>query len=58
MTIRRFLPVLVGAVLVAAGLVGFFVLDGVTADVVCAIAVVAGLATVRIGSRPRRDQVV
>ena len=58
MSTRRLLPIVLGALLVVAGLVGFFALDGVTADVVCGVAVVAGIAVVRLGSRPARDEIV
>lgn len=58
MTTRRLVPVLLGVLLVLAGLVGFFVVDGLAADVLCGVAVVAGIAVVRLGSRPAPDEIV
>lgn len=55
---RRLVPVAVGLLLVVGGLVGFLVLDGLLADVVCVVAVVAGVAVVRLGSRPAPDEIV
>lgn len=55
---RRLVPVAVGLLLVVGGLVGFFVLDGMLADVVCVGAVVTGIAVVRLGSRPAPDEIV
>jgi hypothetical protein len=55
---RRLVPVAVGLLLVVGGLVGFLVLDGLLADVVCVVAVVAGIAVVRLGSRPAPDEIV
>lgn len=58
MTTRRLVPVLLGVLLVLVGLVGFFVVDGLAADVLCGAAVVAGIAVVRLGSRPAPDEIV
>jgi hypothetical protein len=55
---RRLVPVAVGLLLVVGGLLGFLVLDGLLADVVCVVAVVAGVAVVRLGSRPAPDEIV
>lgn len=58
MSPRRLVPIVLGALLVAAGLVGFFVLDGLAADLACGVAVVVGIAVVRLGSRPDPDEIV
>lgn len=58
MSTRRLVPIVLGALLVVAGLVGFLALDGLTADLVCGVAVVVGIAVVRLGSRPARDEIV
>lgn len=58
MTARRVLFLTLGVLLVVVGLAGFFAIDGLAADVVCAVAVVVGLVVVRLGSRPRPQQIV
>lgn len=58
MSIRRVASLTIGILLVVTGLAGFLAIDGVTADVVCAIAFVAGLAVMRYGSRPGPQQIV
>lgn len=59
---RRLTAVLVGTVLVLAGVVVFVVTDGLAGlrpmHVVAAVLIVAGFGTIRLGTRPRRDQVV
>ncbi len=58
MSPRRLVPIVLGALLVVAGLVGFFALDGLAADLACGVAVVVGIAVVRLGSRPDPDEIV
>lgn len=60
--VQRLTAIVLGTVLVVAGLVVFVVTDGLAGlsptHVVSALLVVAGLGTIRFGTRPRRDQVV
>jgi Flp pilus assembly protein CpaB len=58
MSSRRLVPVVLGVLLVVAGLAGFLALDGLLADVLCGLAVVAGIVVVRLGSRPAPDEIV
>ncbi len=58
MSSRRLVPIVLGVLLVVAGLAGFLALDGLLADVLCGVAVVAGIVVVRLGSRPAPDEIV
>lgn len=58
MSTRRLVPIVLGVLLVVAGLAGFLLLEGVLADVVCGVAIVAGIVVVRLGSRPASDEIV
>ena len=49
MSPRRLVPIVLGALLV---------LDGLAADLACGVAVVVGIAVVRLGSRPDPDEIV
>ena len=58
MSSRRLVPIVLGVLLVVAGLAGFLALDGLLADVLCGVAVVAGIVVVRLGSRSAPDEIV
>ncbi len=59
---QRVILALLGTVLVVAGVVVFVVTDGLAGfrpmHLISALLVVAGFGTIRLGTRPRRDQVV
>jgi hypothetical protein len=58
MSTRRLVPIVLGVLLMVAGLAGFLLLEDVLADVVCGVAIVAGIVVVRLGSRPASDEIV
>ena len=55
---RRTVTVVLGVLLVVAGIALFSTANSVTLDVVSAVAIVAGIGVVRYGSNPKRRQVV